>query len=590
MKKITFLMVALVISAAAMAQMSGVYKVGTAGISNDFPSLSTAVTALNANVFSADVILEITSDITEAANIGLGVNTNGFGITIRPDADVDRTITFTKMSDNSSPSGHFVIGYPSPALLSGWTDASVIATSKVTIDGYAVGGNTRRLKFTNSLASFTNARIITVVGACENTTIKNCIIENLTTHTGSPSSIAAIVRANTSPAAELAPNGLVIENNILKCNSNAVAMGMRITSSGSVSGTASAFNRVTGFIFRNNVVSAQRRLLEINYTNGAEIYNNEFSTIQTGVPGTVSYGLWTSTAVIGTINIFNNKFLKSETEETGAYGHRVVSLSSGASYNIYNNTFAGMDKTKASSAALNLYYLFYSGIAGKIYNNTFYMPALTNATHTGGAYRAIHLSGNTAAIKNNIFINDEAMHTAITFISAVPTPASDHNVYFFRQQNVNAKIVGTYATLGEYQTANPTKDINSKNVNVNFLSATDLSLTGVSVQDGNLAVPRLSDVLTDMFGTLRAETTYAGAHESTLPFISTAVDPVGQEARIIRTSSGIEIKLDGEAMIELYSINGMLIEKTNVSGTYSRDLDKGVYIIRINGKATKFIK
>jgi len=40
----------------------------------------------------------------------------------------------------------------------------------------------------------------------------------------------------------------------------------------------------------------------------------------------------------------------------------------------------------------------------------------------------------------------------------------------------------------------------------------------------------------------------------------------------------------------LYSINGMLIEKTKVSGTYSHDLNNGMYIIRVNGKATKFIK
>jgi len=63
-----------------------------------------------------------------------------------------------------------------------------------------------------------------------------------------------------------------------------------------------------------------------------------------------------------------------------------------------------------------------------------------------------------------------------------------------------------------------------------------------------------------------------------------------EEISIIRTTTGVEINLDGEAMIELYSINGMLIEKTNANGSYSRDLNKGVYIIRINGKATKFVK
>ena len=132
---------------AMAATMSGTYKVGTAEVSPNYTSLSAAVADINTNGVGGDIVLEITSDITEAANIGLAVNTNGFGITIRPDADVDRTITFTKTTDNTAASGHFVIGQKN--LTVSWsnpaTDDNTISTSKVTIDGYAVGGTTRRL-------------------------------------------------------------------------------------------------------------------------------------------------------------------------------------------------------------------------------------------------------------------------------------------------------------------------------------------------------------------------------------------------------------------------------------------------------------
>lgn len=104
--------------------------------------------------------------MTEAANVGLGVNTSGFSITFKPDADVDRTITFTQLSDNSSPTGHFIIGYLGTGLSSAWSDANTIATNNVTIDGYANGGTTKRLIFTNTNASHTNARVVIVVGAC----------------------------------------------------------------------------------------------------------------------------------------------------------------------------------------------------------------------------------------------------------------------------------------------------------------------------------------------------------------------------------------------------------------------------------------
>jgi len=569
--------------AAPATALSGTYKVGTK-LNSDFALLSTAVAAINTNGISGNVTLLITSDITEAANVGLGVNTNGFNITIRPDADANRTITFTQLTDNSSPTGHFVIGYPTSGLTVAWSDANTITTSNVTIDGFADGGTTRRLTFTNTNASHTAARMIVVVGACANTVIKNCIINNLTTNTSSPFCIGAVVRKGT--AIEVAPAGFTIENNLLNALGNAVAMGVRITNSGTLT-----TSKLTGLIFKNNVVTARRRLLEINYTTGGEISGNEFITQQTGAPGTVSYGLWTATGVDGTVKIHNNKFSKSFTEETGAFGHRVVSLASGATYEIYNNFFAGMDKTKPSTAALNLTYLFYSGVAGKIYNNTFYMPALTDASHTGGYYRAVNLSGNTAEFKNNVFVSAEATHTNTSFISAVPTPASDNNVFYIKQPHAGATVVSTYATLADYKTANATRDINSKSVDVNFENATtgDLRIASASYQDANLQVVRLTDVAKDLFGTDRDYYTYAGAHQAQ-SFIINGNATTEVSARIMRTMSGIEVQLDSEATVELYNMNGMIIDKVTTSGTYSHDLNNGVYIIRINGKATKFIK
>jgi hypothetical protein len=532
------------------------------------------------------VVLEITSDITEAANVGLGVNTAGFSIIIRPDADVNRTITFTQLADNSSPTGHFVIGYPTSGLTAVWADANTIATSNVTIDGYAVGGTTRRLTFTNTNASHASARVIVVVGACENTVIKNCIVNNLTTNTSSPFCVGAVVRKGT--AIEVAPNNLTIDNNVMTATGNTVAMGMRITNSGTLT-----TSRLTGLVVKNNVITARRRLFEINYTTGADIYNNEFKSQQTGAAGTISYGLWTATGVTGTVKIYNNRFTQAFTEETTNNGHRVVSLSSGATYEIYNNMFAGLNKTKPSTTAVNLVYLFYSGVSGKIYNNTFYMPALTDPSNTGGYYNAINLSGNTAEIKNNIFISDEPTHANTAFINAVPTPASDYNVYYLRQSHVGSKIVAAYTTLGDYQTANITKDVNSKYANVIFADAAagDLSIAGASVQDGNLAVPRLAGVLKDIFNTDRAETTYAGAHESSFPFLYTSIENVQQQPiRIKQTFSGIEVELDGTSNIELYNINGILIEKTSTDGVYTRELSKGMYIIRVNGQAQKFVR
>jgi len=70
----------------------------------------------------------------------------------------------------------------------------------------------------------------------------------------------------------------------------------------------------------------------------------------------------------------------------------------------------------------------------------------------------------------------------------------------------------------------------------------------------------------------------------------TGLDNVTANARIMRTASGIQVELDGQSTVELYTMNGVMIDKTVVNGTYSHDLNNGAYILRINGKATKFIK
>ena len=74
MKKITFLAILVAFSTMAMANggMSGVYKVGVSEVTPNFTSLSAAFESLNTQGVSGNVVLEITSDITEPTNIGLG--------------------------------------------------------------------------------------------------------------------------------------------------------------------------------------------------------------------------------------------------------------------------------------------------------------------------------------------------------------------------------------------------------------------------------------------------------------------------------------------------------------------------------------
>ena len=68
------------------------------------------------------------------------------------------------------------------------------------------------------------------------------------------------------------------------------------------------------------------------------------------------------------------------------------------------------------------------------------------------------------------------------------------------------------------------------------------------------------------------------------------ITPKTDAITVTATTTGVAAQFEGKAAIELYAINGILLDKTQADQTYSRDLDRGVYILRINGRATKFVR
>jgi len=140
MRKITLLMIVLVITAVSMAQaMTGIYKIGASEVSPNFTSLKAAIDNLNTVGMTNNVVFEITSDLLETASSRIGVNTGTYSVTIRPDADVDRKIKFNMATDNAKASGLIIIGMTADS----WDNMT--SPQNIIIDGYAVGGSTRRL-------------------------------------------------------------------------------------------------------------------------------------------------------------------------------------------------------------------------------------------------------------------------------------------------------------------------------------------------------------------------------------------------------------------------------------------------------------
>lgn len=797
MRKITLLTAALAISLVAMAQaMSGTYKVGVTDPVSDFTTLKAAIDAVNANGVAGDVLLEITSNLTEAADISLGVNTGLFKITIKPAATTNPVITFTNIGTSVSIDGHFIIGSPNAL------NTNLIPTNNLIIDGSnTIDGSTKDLTFIGSASSVTRS-VFRVFGNCDGITIKNCII---TTKNTSGSSNACIQLTDYTT---FAPDNFTALNNTLNANSGNGSLGALI----SVSGTPTAL--MTGIKIQNNVVTSRAtRAIMFNYVADGEISGNTIThdlQLSTGAAQTIA--VLTGGAAAGTFNIFNNIIKQVKTWNTaagpaasnGAIGID-NQLAAPKIVNIYNNFITGFTIANASVQGVKIYGIRHiGGSTSNIYHNTIVIPEMTDMTTTTGSFIAAIAFATGAVteasptgtmnVKNNIIVsNESAMKVwGIRRVGTGGTFTSDNNVIFATTSNnwigfYNGTDIFDWAL---WRTASG-QDANSKSVDVNFTNAAtgDLSLTGASIGDWQLAVPKQATVLTDIDGSTRADLTYVGADEATtdlttvakqfkvtvpkgtskvyvagsftgknweitdpfalkatgsanefgaiLPCVDgveykylcekgdwdyqeavfdgsnpplegsnrsysandnvpiwfrvnkitlnatfatavpntlfvkgsfdawaaghemtkngstysiviggnagdkypanteykyytndmnadnwesnsdgsnrdnrwaiapvmddeiarfvtaipgTGVDEIQVTARIMRTVSGIEVVLDGEANIELYSINGALLDKTVANSNYSKALNSGIYIIRVNGVSTKFVK
>ena len=571
------------------ANMGGTYKVGST-VGAHFSTLSAAINTINSATVVGDITLEITSDISEPANFGLAKDFGAYKLTIRPDADANRTITFSQLAANLSPYGHFVIGYATSGLATAtYSDALAIGVNNLTIDGYAVGGSTKRLKFTTTTDALVGSSLITILGGCAGTTIKNCILDNVST--SAPKCIYILQYKGT--VADAAPSNTWIENNdITSVPSLATVNGLGIQ----MSRNTTANTKITNTTIKKNYFLTRGTSVEIYYADGATVSANEFK-VRKGTAIGIAYAVYLRGSA-GDMNVIGNKFTELSSSQAtstgGAWGVFDASLTSGPfNMYVYNNTFTGMNRSATGATAINQCYIA-SGVnttASKICNNTFYLPALTAPTQVG-YYNAIKYTTTTrkADIQNNIFISNEDAKSC--FISDLNTAGTvENNVYYLRAGSTNARIVSTYATMSDYRTANPTVDINSKNVDVNFTDAAngDLTITGASIQDANLAVPRLATVLTDFSGTARSATTYAGAFQST-PFVFTAVNPVSTAAKIMATINGVTVNCDKLSDIEIYTLNGILLDKVKNSLSLNRNLNAGIYLIKVNNEVSKFIK
>ncbi len=509
MKK-KFFLLSLLMAVTMMASADVVKTIGTGG-TYDYPSLYAACVDLKASPLTANTVWEICTDLTEHLNAGI-INNTEYSLTIRPNADADRVITFDAENDNTGPSGNFVIG---GNVIAGLTDdnaanipweGSGATTKNIVIDGYADGGITRRLTIKGGNVGGT---AILIYGDVTNTTIKNCIVENTR-----PSGSGYDVTIRTKKSSDDHPVGIVFDN--CKFISTKSSAGQCFNFNSTQKSTTAGF--VENTIIRNCEFVVKQRGIFVQGLKNLDVLNCNFKVNQPGA-GNEAYGIYGYSQARGIINVKNNYF--EELKSTGysaedARGICGIAASSGATvWNIENNIFAGIDALPCSDA--NVKYsrvvAVRCGDSCVVRHNTFKMPVLSrhplNSLTSANPIALLYLAGSKHYIvENNIFVSEEA--TAINSLIRTSAPMDNvkNNVLF--HNDGNAYIIGSAAPcqdMAAYEAMYPAAASTWKEVQFNA----DMSLAAASIGDQDMAVAKINDVATDINGKERLDPTYAGA-------------------------------------------------------------------------------
>jgi hypothetical protein len=580
-----------VITGYVSGTIAGEYYIPNTGEQRGWNTLRDAFEDINIAGISGDVTLLIAADIESPVNVGLTNNTD-YSITIRPDADEDRTITFNQTFDNVGPWGSLCLGIRNSIR---WKD--VAPAQHITIDGYAEGGSTRRLKITTAATHYAGNFPILILDKSTDITIKNCIVEHIGRPTNS-STYGIYLRTNPNPmvignsSARWMPQNVCIENNEIINTTGAASQGIGVYADAVPMASAS------GIVVKDNIIRARTRGIFVNDSKGMEITGNEFHINQTS-GGLLSSAIFANTRVEGTFYVTQNKFVELKTANTNAGDYGIKAIITGGEKSVWyieNNYFTGFDKTASTVSTSMLQAIRLGTLAGSyIRHNTFHLNALTNKptnTGTGAAaptYSAINIAAGTPVIQNNLFVSDEDA-CANYFIRGDAPEATGNNVFCLQAGTTKARMA-TGTVPADLKTVD--------SVVFEDAAAGILDLTGASINDWDLGVTPLEEVPADIYGTPRSTTlAYAGAFEgeafTTLPNPIKAVNT--GDIRIVQEGNRwIITVLSGNRMqaVKLYDLQGRTMDsKQGLSNTeYSIAVPgKGVYLVEVQVDGARTIQ
>lgn len=311
----------------------------------------------------------------------------------------------------------------------------------------------------------------------------------------------------------------------------------------------------------------------------------------------IAYGMkvnWAATSVnanmIYNINAINN------TNTTIVRGLQVAGSS--VVGQLFTNNIVRLGSFFTNDASI---IAFYHGAATtaqdgfKLYNNTFYIGGTAPSGAKKSTYVYFRPTGNTQAndFQNNIFANKRVVaaqesHYAMQINAATDLTVSDYNLFQF---GANLGYVSTLTAaapdLAIWQSQN--LDAHSLAVDPQFEAPEalipDMRIKSTSPAKG-AGANLLSTVSKDFNGFVRTSNDIGAL---TFGSIASGINPVSEnKLTVLSGANGIILGNVSGKTVSIFSTAGRLVKTASVSSDReSISLEKGFYIVRVDGKVTK---
>ncbi len=388
-------------------------------------------------------------------------------------------------------------------------------TSYVTLDGRQNGvGEDNSLSIIN-LSTAANATCVRFINGATNNTIRNLNLE------AQPSTSTTRAVELSSSVSNPAGNS---NNLITYCDlkSGRYVIYFNGTAANPNDGNIISNNKIYDGTFTNMYV--------INGSSNTSIIDNEIFNVTAQSTANSAISLSTG-ATNGVNNIIGNKIYDIQNTGTSTVRGITGTPAANSTLNIHNNFIS---LTLDNGTKTSIYAIQISGTTEHT-ANIHYNSIRIGGAHTGGTAGQIISGGliksNTGATstfnsKNNISINNRSGGTAGTFhtnffagsANLVGTLDIDYNVNFATGGDgaYHAGWAGfVYNDQQTYRDSAAPHEQHTIFKNVEFVSNTDLHLTGSSIGDQDLGGIPIAGITTDIDGDLRdPEIPYRGADES----------------------------------------------------------------------------